>query len=100
MKKIILPILVLLAVTALPASAKVWKAEKLDKCDPYMTLQGGYGYLIKKTTKADVWWAEGCYKVMKDTPVARRRGGTVKMTTAKNEYESFILVVNPKKELF
>ena len=84
---------------SLPAQAKVWKAEKLDKCDPYMKAQGGYGYLIKNTPKADVWWAEGCYKVMKDTPVAKRRGSTVKMTTAKNEYESFIVVVNPKQPL-
>ena len=100
MKKTILPFLVLLVLAALPLNAqKKFVAEKLDKCDPYMTLQGGYGYLIKKTPKADVWWAEGCYKVMKDTPVAKRRGGTIKMTTAKNEFESFILVVNPKKEL-
>lgn len=84
---------------ALPATAKVWKAEKLDKCDPYMKAQGGYGYLIDNGPKAAVWWAEGCYKVMKDTPVAKRRGGSVRLTTAKNEYESFIIVINPKREL-
>ncbi|MBQ9529402.1 MAG: DUF4091 domain-containing protein [Bacteroidales bacterium] len=84
---------------SLPVSAKEWKAEKPDKCDPYMKAQGGYGYLIKNTSKAGVWWAEGCYKVMKDTPVAKRRGGTIKMSTARNEYESFILVVNPKQGL-
>ena len=82
---------------SLHVSAKGWKAETLDKCDPYMNLQGGYGYLIKNTPKADVWWAEGCYKVMKDTPTAKRRGGTIKMNTARNEYESFILVVIPNK---
>ena len=98
MKRISLIIICAIFV-ALPATAKTWKAEKLDKCDPYMKAQGGYGYLIKNTSKADVWWTEGCYKVMKDTPVAKRRAGTVKMTTARNEYESFIVVVNPKQEL-
>ena len=98
MKKISL-IIACAFIMALPAAAKVWKAETLEKCDPYMKAQGGYGYLVKNDSKAAVWWAEGCYKVMKDTPVAKRRGGTVKMTTARNEYESFILVVNPKKEL-
>lgn len=100
MKKTIFPILVLLALAALPLNAqKKFVAEKLDKCDPYMKAQGGYGYLVKNDSKAAVWWAEGCYKVMKDTPVAKRRGGTVKLTTARNEYESFIVVVNPKQEL-
>ncbi len=100
MKKTIFPILVLIALAALPLNAqKKFVAEKLDKCDPYMKAQGGYGYLVKNDSKAAVWWAEGCYKVMKDTPVAKRRGGTVKLTTARNEYESFIVVVNPKQEL-
>ena len=92
--------LALAVCVAFPAGAqKKYVAEKLEKCDPYMTLQGGYGYLIKKTPKADVWWAEGCYKVMKDTPVAKRRAGSVKLSSAQNEYESFIVVVNPKQEL-
>ena len=100
MKKTIFPILVLLALAALPLNAqKKFVAEKLEKCDPYMKAQGGYGYLVKNDSKAAVWWAEGCYKVMKDTPVAKRLGGTVKLNTAKNEYESFIVVVNPKQEL-
>ena len=80
MKKTTLAILVLLALAALPLNAqKKFVAEKLEKCDPYMKAQGGYGYLVKNDSKAAVWWAEGCYKVMKDTPVAKRRGGTVKL---------------------
>ena len=99
MKRISLIIACALLV-ALPAAAqKKFVAEKLDKCDPYMKAQGGYGYLVQNNAKAAVWWAEGCYKVMKDTPVAKRRAGTVKLTTARNEYESFIVVVNPKQEL-
>ena len=58
-------------------AAKEWKAEKLEKCDPYMKLQGGYGYLVKDDAKAAVWWAEGVYKPMKDTPVAQRKGRRV-----------------------
>ena len=81
------------------SAAKEWKAEKLDKCDPYMTLQGGYGYLAKSGPKADVWWAEGVYKPMKDTPVAQRKGNRIELTTAKNEYESFIVVVAPRTPL-
>ncbi|MBQ3659235.1 MAG: hypothetical protein II963_03660, partial [Bacteroidales bacterium] len=80
-------------------AAKEWKAEKLEKCDPYMKLQGGYGYLVKDDAKAAVWWAEGVYKPMKDTPVAQRKGRRVQLTSAKNEYESFIVVVNPKTPL-
>ena len=100
MKKTIFPILALLALAALPLNAqKKFVAEKLDKCDPYMKVQGGYGYLVKNDSKAAVWWAEGCYKVFKDTPVAKRHAGTVKLSTAANEYESFIVVVNPKQEL-
>ena len=97
MKRILLTFAILLAV--LSASATEWKAEKLEKCDPYMTLQGGYGYLAKSGPKADVWWAEGVYKPMKDTPVAQRPGRKIQLTTAKNEYESFIIVVSPKDSL-
>ncbi len=80
-------------------NAHEWKAEKLEKCDPYMTLQGGYGYLVKHTPKADVWWAEGVYKPMKDTPVAARKGRKVRLSSARGEYESFIIVLKPQKDL-
>ena len=58
MKKISL-IIACAFIMALPAAAKVWKAETLEKCDPYMKAQGGYGYLVKNDSKAAVWWAEG-----------------------------------------
>ena len=100
MKKIILSIMLLMVLAALPLNAqKKFVAEKLDKCDPYMKAQGGYGYLVENNSKAAVWWAEGCYKVMKDTPAARRKAAKVTINTARNEYESFIVVVNPKQEL-
>ncbi len=100
-KLFVAAVAILAALTVVPfaASAKEWKAEKLEKCDPYMKLQGGYGYLVKDDAKASVWWAEGVYKPMKDTPVAQRKGRRVQLTSAKNEYESFIVVVNPKTPL-
>ena len=88
-----------LLLISLSAGATDWKAEKLEKCDPYMKAQGGYGYLVKSGPKADVWWAEGVYKPMKDTPVAQRPGRKIQLTTAKNEYESFIVVVSAKDSL-
>lgn len=97
MKRILIILTVLF--TALPATAKVWKAETPEKCDPYMKAQGGYGYLVEDGPQAAVWWAEGCYKPMKDTPVARRRGREVKLSAARHEWESFIVVINPKQEL-
>ena len=89
------------AALAVPLSgfAREWQAEKLEKCDPYMSLQGGYGYQISNTQKADVWWAEGVYKPMKDTPVPTRRGRKVRLSAAGGEYESFIVVVNPHQDL-
>ena len=97
--KIILLVIALALCEAIPASAQKKLPGEMDKCDPYMTAQGGYGYLAENGPKAAVWWAEGINKVMKDTPVARRKGATVKLNTARNEYESFIVVVNPKEDL-
>ena len=84
---------------SLPASAQKKLPGEMDKCDPYMTAQGGYGYLVENGPKAAVWWAEGIYKVMKDTPVAKRKGREVKLSTARHEYESFLVVINPKEDL-
>ena len=97
MKRLILFITAILAVNAAYAQKKL--PGEMDKCDPYMKAQGGYGYLIKNTPQADVWWAEGIYKVMKDTPVAKRKGREVKLSTARHEYESFIVVINPKEDI-
>ena len=59
MRRILITLSTLIA--TLTASATDWQAEKLEKCDPYMKAQGGYGYLTKSGPKADVWWAEGVY---------------------------------------
>ena len=97
--KIVLLIIAFALCEAIPANAQKKLPGEMDKCDPYMKAQGGYGYLVEDGPKAAVWWAEGIYKVMKDTPVARRKGREVKLSTARHEYESFIVVINPKQEL-
>ena len=63
------------------------------------TATGGYGYFINQESKASVWWAEGAYKVLKDAPVPRKSQSRVSLSAAKNEYESFIIVVNPESEM-
>lgn len=66
-----------------------------EKVDPYLLKHGGYGYLVETDKVCSVWWAEGAYKVMKDAAIPARADGTIKLWSAKNEYESFIVVVNP-----
>ncbi|MGL6178332.1 MAG: glycoside hydrolase domain-containing protein [Tannerellaceae bacterium] len=85
-----LPLAMLLLCTSLFATAKT---------DPNHTASGGYGYLISKTPETSVWWAEGAYKVMQDAPVPTKKKATIRLESAKNEWESFILVVNPEQPL-
>jgi hypothetical protein len=61
--------------------------------------QAGYGYLVQNEAPCAVWWAEGAYKVMKEDPVPRAAGATVKIAAARNEYEPFLLVLRPEKTL-
>ena len=99
MKRIYSLLSLLLLLCSFTVAAQKKLPGEMDKCDPYMNAQGGYGYLIEDGAKAAVWWAEGIYKVMKATPVAKRKGREVKLSTARNEYESFIVVINPKEDL-
>ena len=66
--RIILLIIALALCEAIPASAQKKLPGEMDKCDPYMTAQGGYGYLAENGPKAAVWWAEGIYKVIASHP--------------------------------
>jgi hypothetical protein len=56
----------------------------------------GYGHLVQSGPLCAVWWAEGAYKVMKDDPVPAAKGGVIKLTAARNEYEPFLLVLTPE----
>jgi len=55
-----------------------------------------YGCLISADSRASVWWAEGAYKVMKQDAPPRARSAEVRLYSARNEYEPFILVLRPK----
>lgn len=70
-----------------------------EKCDPYLTTQGGYGYLLEQDAQAAVWWAEGIYKVMRDTKIPTSKAKDIHLSSAGNESESFLVVVRPSKPL-
>ena len=70
-------------------------AQETVKTDPNHLKSNGYGYLIGEDNKCSVWWAEGAYKVMRDAPIPTNKNDEISMWSAKNEYESFILVVKP-----
>ncbi len=59
----------------------------------------GYGYLIQAGPPCTVWWAEGAYKVMRDDPVPALRQGVVRVAAARNEFEPFLVVLNPVHRL-
>jgi hypothetical protein len=60
---------------------------------------GAYGYLVQGGPPCAVWWAEGAYKVMKDDPVPAAKQGIVRITAARNEYEPFLLVLRPERQM-
>jgi len=75
-----------------------WSREN-GKVDPNHQKDGGYGYLIKNDETCSVWWAEGAYKVMRDAPIPDNKATEIKIWSAKNEYESFIIVLHPAKQM-
>lgn len=70
-----------------------------EKVDPNHIQHGGYGYRISSTSDVDLWWAEAAYKVMKDAPLPIKKKNSINMESAKNEWESFILVFKPNRKL-
>lgn len=76
-----------------------WAPAVTGKIDPYMKAFGGYGYMLEKNCRMDVWWAEAAYKVMNDTPLPKRTAKQIDVKLAKNEAESFIVVVRPKRNV-
>lgn len=91
-KKLLTSLLLVSAVLTLSAIEN-------PKIDPHHLASGGYGYLISQGDKCDVWWAEGAYKVMKDAPLPSKRSKGIEMWSAKNEWESFMVVLRPGVEL-
>lgn len=58
-----------------------------------------YGYSLGNDAHCAVWWAEGAYKVMWDDPAPVGKVIPVRLKSAKNEYESFQLILQPHKEI-
>lgn len=90
-KTLFLAILIVFSLTAI--------SKDVEKVDPNHVKDGGYGYLINSDQNCSVWWAEGVYKIMRDAPLPVKRGADIQISSAKNEYESFILVIHPKIRL-
>ncbi len=63
--------------------------------DPYMLKEGGFGYMVHSNTHYNLWWAEGAYKIMKDTPAPSGEKARIYLSAAGNEYEPFQVVLNP-----
>ena len=70
-----------------------------QQVDPYHTATGGYGYPVTTSPDATLWWAEGTYKVMQDMPVPGGKPCGVSVYSARNEWESFQVVLRPEREL-
>ncbi len=58
-----------------------------------------YGYSLGDDARCSVWWAEGAYKVMQNDSVPVGRVIPVLLKSARNEYESFQVILNPHKEI-
>lgn len=76
-----------------------WLAYAQKQVDPGLKDSGGYGYLINTDASCSVWWAEGAYKVMRDAPLPSRTNPAIQLWSARNEYESFMIVVNPSGKM-
>lgn len=58
-----------------------------------------FGYPMKATDVADVWWCEGTYKVGRDRPAPSGPAQPMRVTAARNEYEPVQLIVRPKRAI-
>ncbi len=63
------------------------------------TQASDYGYSLGNDDRCSVWWAEGAYKVMNNDPVPIGKVIPVQLKSAKNENESFQIILNPQKEI-
>ncbi len=56
------------------------------------------GYLLNSDPHCKVWWVESTYKIFRDDPVPDKKGRVI-IRSAKNETESFQLVLSPVAEI-
>ncbi len=60
---------------------------------------GEFGHLLREYPQGSIWWAEGTYKVFRETGVPEEKSEAIKISAAGNEYEPFQLVLRPKVEV-
>ncbi len=54
-----------------------------------------FGSLLREYPQGSIWWAEGTYKVFRETKVPERKSEAITVSAARNEYEPFQLVLRP-----
>ncbi len=59
----------------------------------------GYGYSLGDDAHCAVWWTEGACKVMRGDPAPGGKVIPVRINAAKNEFESFQIILTPHKEI-
>ncbi|KAA3603907.1 MAG: DUF4091 domain-containing protein [Calditrichaeota bacterium] len=58
-----------------------------------------YGNLIEKNSNLEIWWANSGWKIGKDWKAPKEQDKNIFVSSAKNESESFQIIVNPKNEI-
>jgi hypothetical protein len=61
--------------------------------------EGEFGYRLRDYPQGCIWWAEGTYKVFRETKVPERTSPAVTISAARNEYEPFQIVLRPEEEV-
>ena len=68
--------------------------KRLGRTEKYT---GSTAYQITSSEKYNLWFAESTVKVTPDTPVPNQMSSTVHISAAKNEAQSFQLMLSPQK---
>jgi len=63
-----------------------------------MLMAADYGELLS-SGKLPVWWCGATYKISAERPVPRVKGKSIRVSAARNEYESFQVVVRDERPL-
>jgi len=59
----------------------------------------GFGSRLAGGEALGLWWAEGLYKIHRDTAMPQAQEEAVRLSLAGNEYEAFQLVVRPQENV-
>ncbi len=58
-----------------------------------------FGSLLLEYPQGSIWWAEGTYKVFRETKAPERKSEAITISAARNEYEPFQLVLRPQVDV-